>query len=154
MAIEFVWETSKWALMLVTCEPCRIEAVLVLFVGPWICVLTSNLPQLWASDWECVSLHLRCVSSLIRPVGSCLCFLPFYAQNHLHTFSDQHLWNPLDNDPILMLARAFIPLLCRIWWSKFICNEHQQWPAPTNQFPENENIQKNEKQQKKQEYPS
>jgi hypothetical protein len=75
--------------------PYRIKAVLVLFVGLWIRVLASD-------------------SSEVCCFGSWLCFPLFYAQMHLHTFLNQHLWLPLDNGHILMLVRVCISILCRI----------------------------------------
>jgi hypothetical protein len=112
LATVFVWVTGKWILTAVTGAPCRIKAVLVLFVGPSIHVLASDSPEVCC-------------------FGSWLCFPWFYAQMHLHTFLDQHLWNLLDNGPILMLVRVCISILCKIWHSSLIFDDRQHPAART-----------------------
>jgi hypothetical protein len=59
---------------------------LVLSLKPGVTlVLARNWPRVCHLDYACS-------------------FLAILVQIHLHTFLDLHLWNPLDNDPILMLS--------------------------------------------------
>jgi hypothetical protein len=55
-------------------------------------------------------------------------FMPFSVQIHLRIFLDQHLWNPLDNDPILMLSHYFYMYYAGIDTLKVVRNERQQAP--------------------------
>jgi hypothetical protein len=72
-----------------------LEVCLGCHVGPSILVL--------ARDWPGVC-HLAYTCS----------FHAFSVQIYLHTYLDQHLWDSSHNNPILILARASIPFLCRI----------------------------------------
>jgi hypothetical protein len=68
-------------------------------------------------DCECVSLLLRCVYAVMWVLQfSCLLVIDqefvtwIMLALFMHLF---HLWNSLDNNPILMLAHAFIPFVSR-----------------------------------------
>ena len=53
-------------------------------------------------------------------------FHVFLAQIHLHTFLDQHMWNLSINYPILTLIPFDAWILCKNWWTKWVCSDRQQ----------------------------
>jgi hypothetical protein len=55
-------------------------------------------------------------------------FLHFLAQIYLHTFSDQHLWNLLINNPMLTFIPFDALLFHDSWRLKWVISERQQDP--------------------------
>jgi hypothetical protein len=78
-------------------------------------------PILWA-PW---SVCLRVIGRMFVAWIMLALFMHFQPK-YTYTYLDQHLCNSLDKHPILVLARAFISFLCRIWRSKMVRNKRQQ----------------------------
>ena len=85
----------------------------------------------WACPW--VIGHLYLGSFL-------LVFFVFLAQIHLHTFSDQHLWNSSNNHPMLTFIPSDDRLLHDSWWSKWDVSDRQQGSSGQQLFQMQKNL--------------
>ena len=112
-------------------------------MGPWILALASDWSRgvclrllMWHCTWAGSPPLVWLPYGPFWPLGSAMsdwAFVPwiilasfvFLAQIHLHTFSDQHLWNSSNNHPMLPFISSDARLLHDSWWSKWVVSDRQ-----------------------------